>query len=430
MPSPLSSGQSSNTTAVAWRALPAGVWALGFGSLFMDTSSELIHSLLPVFMVTVLGASMITVGIIEGVAESTAAVMKVFSGALSDYLGKRKFLLVLGYALAAFTKPIFPLATSINWIFAARFVDRVGKGIRGAPRDALVADITPPQVRGAAYGLRQALDSVGALIGPLFAVALMIWFANNIRAVMWIAVVPAFIAVALLMIYVREPQNESSDPQSKAALTFAHIKRLPLRFWFIVLLGAVFTLARFSEAFLVLRAQDVGLELGYVPFVMIVMNVFYAAAAYPAGTAADTAGQRTSLRGAKSAEAPGGHPMTQRRLLLLGLALLIAADLVLAFATSPLVVFAGAALWGLHMAFTQGLLSKLVAETAPADLLGTGFGIFNLASGGALLLASVIAGSLWSSLGASATFLTGAGFAALAAIGLLAVRQRLPRPAK
>jgi MFS family permease len=371
----------------------------------MDTSSELIHSLLPVFMVTTLGASMITVGIIEGAAEATAAVMKVFSGALSDCLGKRKFLLVLGYALAAFTKPIFPLATSVSWVFTARFVDRVGKGIRGAPRDALVADITPPQMRGAAYGLRQALDSVGALIGPLLAVALMMGFANDIRKVMWVAVVPAFISVALLLIYVREPERATAGGTAKAPLTLADAKRLPLRYWLVVLVGAVFTLARFSEAFLVLRAQDVGLGLGYVPIVMIVMNVFYAGAAYPSGVAADHVSQCT--------------------LLFLGLALLIVADLVLAFAASPLMVFAGSALWGLHMAFTQGLLSKLIADTAPAELLGTGFGIFNLASGCALLLASVIAGFLWSSLGASATFLAGAVFAAVAAIGLLAaVRHR------
>ena len=402
---PSNSPQPANTTRAAWRALPVGIWALGFGSLFMDISSELIHSLLPVFMVTTLGASMITVGIIEGAAEATAAVMKVFSGALSDYLGKRKFLLVLGYALAAFTKPVFPLATSVNWVFTARFVDRVGKGIRGAPRDALVADITPPQMRGAAYGLRQALDSVGALIGPLLAVALMMGFANDIRKVMWVAVGPAFIAVALLLIYVREPERATADGPAKAPLTLADAKRLPLRYWLVVLVGAVFTLARFSEAFLVLRAQDVGLGLGYVPIVMIVMNVFYAGAAYPSGAAADHVSQRT--------------------LLFLGLALLIAADLVLAFAASPLIVFAGAALWGLHMALTQGLLSKLIADTAPAELLGTGFGIFNLASGCALLLASVIAGSLWSSLGASATFLAGAVFAAVAAIGLLAaVRHR------
>jgi len=366
----------------------------------MDISSELIHSLLPVFMVTTLGASMVTVGFIEGVAEATAAVSKVFSGALSDYLGKRKFLMILGYALAAFTKPIFPLATSIGWVFTARFIDRVGKGIRGAPRDALVADLTPPQMRGAAYGLRQALDSVGALIGPLLAVALMIYFTNNIREVMWIAVVPAFIAVALLFTSVREPERTFAGAPAKTALTLADAGRLPLRYWFVVLLGAVFTLARFSEAFLVLRAQNVGLKLGYVPLVMIVMNVLYAGAAYPAGVAADRVNQRT--------------------LLLFGLALLIMADVVLALASSPLMVFAGAALWGLHMAFTQGLLSKLVADTAPTELLGTGFGIFNLVSGGALLLASIIAGGLWSSFGASATFLAGAIFAALAAVGLLA----------
>ena len=384
-----------------WRALPTGIWALGFGSLFMDISSEMIHSLLPVFMVTVLGASMVTVGVIEGIAEATAAILKVFSGALSDYLGKRKFLMILGYGLAAFTKPIFPLASSIGWVFTARFVDRIGKGIRGAPRDALIADISPAPLRGAAYGLRQALDSVGALLGPLLAVVFMIWLADDIRAVMWIAVVPAFIAVALLMIYVRDPERTHATSDVKSPLALANIKRLPLRYWLVVLLGAVFTLARFSDAFLVLRAQDIGLALGYVPVVMVVMNVFYAGAAYPAGAAADRF-----------------HPRT---LLLIGLALLIAADMVLAAARGALGVFAGVALWGLHMAFTQGLLSKLVADTVPAQLRGTGFGIFNLVSGGALLLASVLAGVLWSAIGPAATFLAGAGFAALAAIGLLTV---------
>jgi len=394
------SPRSSTPIVSAWRALPAGIWALGFGSLFMDVSSELIHSLLPVFMVATLGASMVTVGMIEGVAEATAAVTKVFSGALSDYFGKRKFLMIVGYALAAFTKPIFPLANSIGWVLTGRFVDRIGKGIRGAPRDALVADITPAPLRGAAYGLRQALDSVGALIGPLLAVGLMIWFANNIRLAMWVAVVPAFIAVALLWIYVREPERASANRPARVPLTLADARRLPLRYWLVVLMGAVFTLARFSEAFLVLRARDVGLALGFVPVVMIVMNLFYSGAAYPAGTAADRVRPRT--------------------LLFLGLALLIAADGVLALAASPPAVFVGAALWGLHMAFTQGLLSKLVADTAPSELLGTGFGIFNLVSGGALLMASVIAGALWSTFGAAATFLAGAAFAALAAIGLLA----------
>ena len=394
-----------------WRALPTGIWVLGFGSLFMDMSSELIHSLLPIFMVTTLGASMVTVGIIEGAAEATAAIVKVFSGTLSDYLGRRKFLLVLGYGLAALTKPIFPLATSISWVFTARFVDRIGKGIRGAPRDALVAELTAAKIRGAAYGLRQALDSVGALLGPLLAVVLMLLLANDIRTVMWIAVIPAFIAVALLMFYVREPARSETPGQVKPPLRMADAKRLPLRYWFVVLLGGVFTLARFSEAFLVLRAQDIGLGLSYIPIVMIVMNIFYAGFAYPAGAAADR--------------------MSQRSLLLMGLALLIGADVVLALATSAMLVFIGAALWGLHMAFTQGLLSKLVADRAPADLLGTAFGIFNLVSGLALLLASGIAGLLWSVYGAKATFLMGALFALVACAGLVVTaKNKKPRLAK
>ncbi len=389
------------------RGLPAGIWALGLGSMFMDTSSELIHSLLPVFMAVTLGSSMAAIGVVEGVAEATAAFTKVFSGVLSDYLGKRKSLMVFGYALAAFTKPIFPLATSIHWVFAARFVDRIGKGIRGAPRDALVADITPPSERGAAYGLRQALDSIGAFVGPLLAVVFMAWLANDLKAVMWIAVVPAFVTVAILVLYVREPEHTREARPVRAAPILAGVKQLPLRYWLVVLLGAVFTLARFSEAFLILRAKSVGLAVGYVPLVMIVMNVFYAGFAYPAGAAADYVSRRT--------------------LLLVGLAMLIAADLVLAAAASPWSAFAGTALWGLHMAFTQGLLSKLVADSASKELRGTAFGWFNLVSGAALLLASVIAGALWTAFGPSVPFLAGAAFAAAAALGLSACPSRGPR---
>ena len=386
------------------RAMPTGIWAMGLGSLFMDTSSELIHSLLPVFMATTLGASMVTIGVIEGVAEATAAITKVFSGVLSDFLRKRKLLMILGYGLAALTKPIFPLANSIGWVFGARFVDRIGKGIRGAPRDALVADITPPDLRGAAYGLRQALDSVGAFLGPLLAVIFMAWFANDMRGVMWVAVLPAFIAVALLALYVPEPVRDGTSTAARTPLKPSAVKHLPSRYWLVVLLGAVFTLARFSEAFLLLRAQDVGLALGFVPLVMIVMNVFYALFAYPAGAAADRYSPRT--------------------LLLAGLLFLIAADLLSAAAAGPIVFFVGAASWGLHLALTQGLLSKLVADTAPVDLRGTAFGVFNLITGGALLLASIIAGTLWNSYGASATFLAGAGFAAVAAVGLLGYRAK------
>lgn len=400
---PANNNPSFPVTPGAMRKLPAGIWALGFVSLLMDTSSELVHSLLPVFMVTVLGASMTTIGLIEGVAEATAAITKVFSGVISDYLGRRKLLAVLGYGLAALTKPIFPLATTISWVFAARFIDRIGKGIRGAPRDALVADIAPAELRGAAYGLRQSLDSVGAFVGPLLALGLMAWFANNIHAVLWVAVIPAFLAVALLVFGVSE--HHHAEGHVRMPVTLSELKKLPLRFWLVVLLGAVFTLARFSEAFLILRAQDVGLALGYVPMVLIVMNIVYAATAYPAGIASDHISHRTTL--------------------VWGLGILVLADIILATATSPLTALTGAALWGLHMGFTQGLLSKLVADNVPAALRGSAFGIFNLVSGIALLLASVIAGGLWSAYGASATFLAGAVFAALPMLGLLTWQSKL-----
>jgi len=401
------STQTDNATpakgnGISFRTLPRSIWALGFVSLFMDVSSELVHSLLPVFMATVLGASMATIGIIEGIAEATASITKVFSGWISDALGKRKLLALLGYGLAALTKPIFPLATTIGWVFGARFVDRIGKGIRGAPRDALVADIVHPSQRGAAYGLRQSLDSVGAFLGPLLAVLFMAVLADNIHAVLWIAVVPAFIAVALLLFGVQEPAHLAQADHRRKPLSLSDIARLPQRFWFVVLLGAVFTLARFSEAFLLLRAQHVGLGIGYVPVVLIIMNICYALTAYPAGVAADR--------------------FSRRRLLLLGLLMLIAADTLLAVTTTVWLALTGAALWGVHMGLTQGLLSKLVADNVPARLRGTAFGLFNLVSGGALLAASVIAGELWTHYGAPATFIAGAVFAGVAVLGLLSYR--------
>jgi len=387
-----------------YRALPGGIWALGCVSLLMDASSELVHSLLPVYLSTVIGASMVTIGVIEGVAEAAAAVTRVFSGAFSDHLGRRRPLLVLGYGLAALVKPVFPLASTIGWVFAARLVDRIGKGIRGAPRDALVADITPPRLRGAAYGLRQALDTLGAFLGPLLAMCFMAWLLDDIRAVLWIAVIPALLAVVVLVSAVHEPVTVPQTPAARSGLTLAAARRLPRRYWHVVALGAVFTLARFSEAFLVLRARDVGLAIGYVPLIMVVMNAVYAVFAYPAGLLADA--------------------LAPRRLLVIGLGVLMAADALLALAVSPVQALAGAALWGLHMACTQGLLAKLVADTARSGLRGTAFGIFNLVVGIALLLASLTAGVLWSACGPAVTFIVGAVFAALAAAGLLLYRPR------
>lgn len=379
--------------------LPAGIWALGFVSMSMDISSEMIHVLLPVYLVTVLGASTLTVGLIEGVAEATANITKIFSGALSDWLGKRKLLTAIGYGMAALTKPIFPLATTVGWIVAARFIDRIGKGIRGAPRDALIADIAPARQRGASFGLRQALDTVGAFLGPLAAIALMALSFGNFRLVFWVAVAPAFIAVALIIFFVQEPVRQEADTRTRPRLLDA--KRLPRRFWVVVGVATVLTLARFSDAFLILRSQNAGLPIVLVPTVMVVMNAVYALAAYPAGALSDRLGR-------------GG-------LLVVGIACLIAADLILALGASITLVMVGVGFWGLHMALTQGLFASLVADTAPADLRGTAFGVFNFAGGITMLIASVLAGGLWDAYGPSTTFLAGAGLTAVALVGLVVV---------
>ncbi|MBI4184173.1 MAG: MFS transporter, partial [Proteobacteria bacterium] len=388
------------------KAIPGGVWALGLVSLFMDTSSELIHGLLPVFMVSALGASALSVGFVEGAAEATALVSRVFSGAISDWLGRRKLLTVLGYGLAAATKPLFPLAASVDWVFAARFLDRVGKGIRGAPRDALVGEIAPPALRGAAYGLRQSLDTVGAFAGPLLAVALMAAFADDLRLVLWVAVAPAALAVAILVVGVREPAparaathgpatHGPAGPRSRA------IEGVGAAYWGLLAVASALMLGRFSEAFLVLRAHGAGLAVGMVPLVLVVMNLAYAASAYPAGALSDRLGRRGVL--------------------VAGMLVLMAADAVLASAGGVAAVLAGVVLWGLHMGLTQGLLAAMVADAAPARLGGTAFGVFGLASGVAVLAASLAAGWLWDAFGPPAPFWAGVAVTGLALALLAAV---------
>ena len=387
------------------RRLPTGVWLLGVVSLLMDTSSEMIHSLLPGFLVSVLGASAFAVGIIEGAAEATALIVRIFSGTLSDYLGKRKALAVAGYALGALSKPAFALSTGIGTVLGARLVDRVGKGIRGAPRDALIADLVAPGMRGAAYGVRQALDTVGAFAGPVLAMLLMIAWHDDFRAVFWVAVAPGFLAVALLFAGVREPERPAPEKHVNP-IRWASLQRLEAAYWRIVLLGALLMLARFSEAFLVLRAPQAGLPVAAVPLVLVAMNLAYALSAYPFGTLADTA-SRTAL-------------------LAFGLGLLIVADIVLAFGDSAVMLFIGVGLWGLHMGATQGLLATMVADAAPAELRGTAFGFFNLVCGLTILFASPLAGALWDRFGAAYTFLAGALFCALA-MGAAAANGRLTR---
>ncbi len=389
--------QPTTTPVAASTRIPPGIWVLGFVSLLMDISSEMVHSLLPLFMVGTLGASAWVVGLIEGLAESTALIVKVFSGAVSDYLGRRKGLAVLGYALGALSKPLFAIAPTLGFVLTARLLDRVGKGIRGAPRDALVADIAPPHLRGAAFGLRQSLDAVGAFLGPLLAVALMLLWANDFRAVFWVALIPGGLAVVLLLVGVREPKPQVGEKRTNP-IRRENLGRLSATYWWVVGVGAVFTLARFSEAFLVLRAQQGGIAVTWVPLVMVAMNLVYAVCAYPVGKLADR--------------------MSHKTLLAWGLGVLVAADLVLATGGHWAVVLAGVALWGIHMGMTQGLLATMVAATAPADLRGTAFGFFNLVSGLALLVASVLAGLLWDQLGASFTFYAGAAFSGVALLAL------------
>jgi MFS family permease len=382
--------------------LPAAIWVLGFVSLLMDISSEMIHSLLPVFMVTTLGATALAVGLIEGAAEATALIVKVFSGVLSDYWGRRKPLALFGYGLGALSKPLFALAGGLGLLVTARLLDRVGKGIRGAPRDALVADLAPPGMRGAAFGLRQSLDTVGAFLGPLLAIGLMLLWENDIRAVFWVAVIPGMLAVLVLVLGIREPAPAPGAARVNP-IRRENLRRLDRDYWWVVAVGAVFTLARFSEAFLVLRAQQGGLALAWTPLVLIVMSVVYSAGAYPFGKLSDRLSPSALLAGA--------------------LAALVAADLLLAWRADGPVLWAGIALWGLHMAMSQGLLATMVARAAPADLRGTAFGFFNLMSGLALLLASGLAGLLWDLRGPAVTFIAGAVLS-VGAMALLAARPR------
>ena len=367
----------------------------------MDVSSEMIHALLPLFLVTALGASVTLVGLLEGVAEATASITKIFSGALSDWLGKRKTLVVIGYGLAALTKPLFAIAPSVSWVFAARFADRIGKGIRGAPRDALLADLAPPTVRGASFGLRQTLDTVGAFAGPLLAIGLMLLTNDRFRTVFWVAVVPAVVAVAVLIFFVQEPARE--PPRSASFATRLTLAGFDRSYWWLLVVAALFTLARFSEAFLVLKASATGVGLAFVPLVLVVMNVAYALSAYPAGWLSDRV-DRWAVLGC-------------------GAALLVAADLVLAWADSIAVAMLGIAIWGLHMGFTQGLFAALVADAARPEQRGTAFGLFNFVTGVALLAASVLAGVLWDRGGAAATFLAGAALTGLAAVVALLLHR-------
>ena len=375
--------------------LPRSVVALGFVSLFMDVSSEMVHALLPVYLTGTLGASAAMVGLIEGLGQGTAQITKLFSGLLSDWTGKRKPLAILGYGLSAVTKPVFAMAGSVQAILFARVADRFGKGIRGTPRDAMLADMVPPEARSAAYGLRQSMDSFGAFAGPLLAIALMLWAGASIPAVFAFAIVPAAIAVAVLIFAVREPEMKGAKPGTWP-LTRAGLRRLGPGLLAAIGIATLMTMARISDAFLILRASDAGLAIWALPLVLVVLNAVDAATSWPVGVLADRIGKRG--------------------LLLAGFGVLALANLVLGLSGSLTAVFIGVALWGLHMGLTQGLLAAMVADAAPPELRGTAFGLYNLATGAALIAGNVLAGLAWTGIGAEATFLGAAGLAALATV--------------
>jgi len=380
--------------------LPRNVWVLGFVSLLMDLSSEIYHALLPAFITMVLGLPATALGAIDGVAEATASFAKLFSGRLSDRSLRRKPWVMAGYGLAALSKPLFPLAASAPAVMAARFVDRIGKGIRGAPRDAMIADETPPEIRGRAFGLRQALDTAGALLAPLVAIGLMAWLASDIRAVFWIAVIPAGLSFLLAWLALREPEQHLAPP--KKSPFFAGFRRLNDDTKRLLKVGFLFTLARFSEAFLILKGIDIGLSEAMSPLTLAIFNLAYVALAYPAGILSDR--------------------MSPRSILMVGMAVLIAGNLVLAETSGFAGLVIGTALWGAHMALTQGIFARMIADSAPEELRATSFGAFWFVTGIAALLASLGAGWLWDRHGSSATFLTSAAIAA-AALAMLSLLQ-------
>jgi MFS family permease len=387
--------------AVFTQSLPRNVWFLGFVSLLADVNSKMIQSILPLFLVSVLGTNLVTVGLIEGIAESTASVLKVFSGALSDYYGRRKELAVLGYGLSTLVTPLFALSISPAWVLVARFADRVGKGIRVAPRNSLVADVTPAAQRGAAYGLRQSLDTIGAFLGPLIAAMLLFLSAQNFRLVFWCAVVPGVFAIALLVFGVKEPPRTSQAKRNP--LHWSALKSLSRNYWILVIVALLFNLGNSSDAFLLLRAQQVGISAPLIPLSFVVMNITYGLSAYPIGALSDRIGRLG--------------------LLISGFTLFALVYLGLALAQAPWQIWLLFALYGLYLGKTQGLLLALVADQVPTDLRGTAFGLINLVTGMALLPASLLAGVLWQKIGYQATFMLGS-VSAIAAILVLVMTFR------
>jgi len=395
-------GPMSGSSSHALSRLSPNIALLGLVSLLTATSSAMVYGLLPVFLVKVLGASIGIVGVMEGLAEASNSAMRLLSGITSDWIGRRKPVVAFGYLLSAANKLVFPMAESVSIVFVARLVDRFGKGVRDAPRDALISDLTPSHIRGSGFGLRTALYTMGFVLGPLAAIGLMVASGDNFRLVFAIAVAPAFAAVGILLFAIGEDPAQSSR-EARFRIRLSHLSRLPAAFWWSISVASLLSLARYSPAFLVLKASDVGIDPAFVPLILVFTHTVFSAAAYPFGALADRVDHRLQLA--------------------LAVAVLLAADLVLAAGGTMVTAFLGASLWGLQMGVSEGLLSASVANAAPDDLRGTAFGIYQLAFGLAAFGASGTAGALWSIGGPPLAF----GVSACVAAGVVPVLAFRPK---
>lgn len=365
----------------------------------MKISSVIVFTLSPLFMTQVLGASIFAVGILEGILEVITLLARIFSGIISDYIHKRKSIIVVGYIFALISRPFLALATRMEDVFLGRAFDRIGNGLDATPRDALVGDLAPPQIKGACYGLRESLSRAGSFAGALLVMALLWLTEGNFSLVFWIGSIPTVLALMVLVIFVKDSPNQQAQhkkPTHKFKLK--DLKKLPLPFWLILLLSGLFMLSNFSGAFLILRAEQTGLDLHLTSLVMIIQNLATAGTAYPVGYLSDKMGRRSMMG--------------------VGIVLIVCSDLLLAWGGSLYTILGGVLLWGAEIGITQSILAVFLADTCPQDLRGTGFGLFHFINGCCLLLANVFAGWIWHDVNPSAMFLASAVMASCSAFVL------------
>ena len=369
------------------------VFIAGLVSFFMDVSSEMIYPLVPLFLSNVLGVNKSIIGLIEGIAESTASLLKVFSGWFSDRIGNRKWLMAAGYSISTLSRPIVSLATGWQHILGSRFMDRFGKGIRTAPRDAIIAESSEKTHLGRAFGLHRSMDTMGAVVGPALAFLLLGLFSNNYRMVFWLSIIPGTIAVLLIIFFITEKKKVSLPHSDRPKLTLKHFD---WRFKFFVVIAAVFAIGNSSDVFLILRAQQVGVPIVMIPVVYLLFNLVYSLSSIPAGIAADRFGKK--------------------RVILLGFILFAILYYGFAIAKDTTAIWVLFGFYGLFMGLTEGIQKAFLATIIPPDFKATAFGVYNSAVGIAMFPASLIGGWLWDHVSPSATFYFGSITAGLSAI--------------